>query len=109
MKHQLHEVWKEKDGWKLQAPNGILTFDTKRAAQNFASVVSKNFKKIKLHFTLDNRLVALKEIRKAKSKFISATIYIKNQEVDFVTSSFDYLWDYCTSYYNFYVNLTVRA
>ena len=35
MKHQLHEIWKEKDGWKVQAPKGILTFDRKGAAELF--------------------------------------------------------------------------
>lgn len=36
MKRQLHEIWKVKEGsktlWKVQAPNGILTFEKKKYA-----------------------------------------------------------------------------
>ena len=37
MKRQVHELWKAQEGskvvWKVQAPKGILTFRTKKAAQ----------------------------------------------------------------------------
>lgn len=43
MEHKLHEIWKEKEGskniWKLQAPRGILTFDTKKEAIAFRNIV----------------------------------------------------------------------
>ena len=36
MKRAINTIWKEKKGiktlWKLQAPNGILTFNTKKMA-----------------------------------------------------------------------------
>lgn len=36
MKRKIHEIWKEKEGnkyvWKVQAPKGILTFNTYKLA-----------------------------------------------------------------------------
>jgi hypothetical protein len=35
-KHKVNEFWKEGREWKLQAPNGIMTFKRKTAALQFA-------------------------------------------------------------------------
>ena len=48
MKRQLHEVWKEQDGfWKVQAPKGILSFHTKKSANNWVNSFEKTFIKEK--------------------------------------------------------------
>lgn len=45
MKRELHEIWKEKRGsktlWKVQAPKGILTFNTKKMAQKWVESFRK--------------------------------------------------------------------
>jgi hypothetical protein len=30
---QIHEIWKDGRHWKVQCPNGIMTFKTKKGAQ----------------------------------------------------------------------------
>ena len=45
MKHKFNEIWSEKEGykkvWKLQAINGILTFDTKKKAIAFQQAIER--------------------------------------------------------------------
>ncbi len=39
MKHELHEIWKVIPGlWRVQCPNGIMTFKTKKAAKLWVDV-----------------------------------------------------------------------
>lgn len=49
MTHLINEIWKDKEGsktvWKLQAPRGILTFYTKKRAEEIAEVFKKETKK----------------------------------------------------------------
>ena len=37
----LHEIWKEKDGWKVQAPHGRMTFKSKRQAEKWVEEMTK--------------------------------------------------------------------
>lgn len=44
MTHKIHEIWKDGREWKLQAPKGILTFKTKKAANEWKRVFDSAIK-----------------------------------------------------------------
>ena len=49
MKHEINELWKEKEGkrivWKLQAPKGILTCKTRKEAEAWQNAYWNSLKK----------------------------------------------------------------
>jgi hypothetical protein len=44
MKRILHEIWKERDGWKVQCPCGRLTFHTRKTARVWVRVMESSKK-----------------------------------------------------------------
>jgi len=55
-----------------------------------------------LHITAENHSKMLAEIRKLEKKFVSVFTFTKsNPDGGLETSSFDYFYNYCCSYYNF--------
>lgn len=49
MKKKFNELWKVKEGsktiWKLQAQNGILSFNTKKSALKWQEIIKKGERK----------------------------------------------------------------
>ena len=47
MKRNLGEIWKEKEGskifWKVQFPNGVMSFYTKREAMKWVNQLQKEY------------------------------------------------------------------
>lgn len=45
MKRKVNEIWKVKEGsktlWKVQAPHGIMTYNTKKQAMRVAEIMTK--------------------------------------------------------------------
>lgn len=60
-----------------------------------------------LHITAENHSKMLSEIRKLKNRFINVHAFTKNNPDGLQTTSFDYFYGYCCSYYNFTAKITL--
>lgn len=60
-----------------------------------------------IKFTKENHAASLRKLRGLKNSFIQAHIFTESGNVDFTTTSFEYLISYAQTYYDFTVDIKV--
>ncbi len=66
-------------------------------------------KKTTVYLSKDKHSKDVANVRKLKKGFVCALIYTKSHSHDILTYNFDYLMDYCRSYYGAFIRVTTEA